>query len=63
MTAIHEFKCDGCRKKIKAYYNGEHWLPPTGWVEIMDSDRAELTGDHLCEKCRPKVKKSREVEE
>lgn len=57
MSTIHEFKCDGCRKKVPAKYNGEHWLPPDGWMALWDPLQAECTDEHLCEKCRPRKRK------
>jgi hypothetical protein len=61
MSAYHEFKCDACCKTVPATYNGEHWLPPHGWVEIFDIHRAQTTGEHLCEKCKPVRRRKEET--
>lgn len=53
MSIIHEYKCDKCEKRISAKYNGAHYLPPKEWIAIYSDERAELTGEHLCEKCNP----------
>lgn len=55
MSAIHEFKCDGCKTRVKARYNGEHYLPPVGWVELTDANTVRSTGEHLCSNCLPKT--------
>lgn len=57
MTAIHEFKCNGtgCKVRATAHYNGEHFLPPPGWLELQDPKMVELVG-HLCVKCAPNLK-------
>lgn len=52
MTAVHEFKCDACRRKVAASHNGEHYLPPMDWVAIWNPHTAELTGEHLCGQCK-----------
>ena len=57
MTQIHEFKCDSCKTKVKSIWNGEHYLPPHGWVELFDVNFARATGEHLCPKCTPKKPK------
>lgn len=54
MSQIHEFKCDACKRKVTAKYNGEHFLPPDGWVQLYCDNLAEMTGEHICDKCRPK---------
>lgn len=59
MTAIHEFKCDTCNKRTPAKYNGVHWLPPVGWVDLFDNNTVRTTGEHLCDKCRPPKKKEK----
>lgn len=55
MSAIHEFKCDSCKLKVPAKYNGEHYLPPHNWVELFDTNRSIATGEHLCNNCLPKT--------
>lgn len=50
MSAIHAFKCDSCKKQVDAKYNGCHYLPPHGWVDIMDSIKVEVIA-HMCELC------------
>lgn len=55
MSVIHEFKCDSCKTKVKAIYNGEHYLPPRGWVSLHDMNTVRDTGEHLCPACLPKT--------
>lgn len=59
MSEIHEFKCDNCKTKAKANYNGEHYLPPRNWVSLEDVNLANSTGEHLCPKCLPKTPRNR----
>lgn len=54
MSAIHEFKCDSCRTRAKAEWNGEHFLYPKDWVEVHNRD-VYLVG-HLCARCAKRVK-------
>jgi hypothetical protein len=60
MSAIHTVKCDACGNVANTKYNGEHHLPPQGWVELWDTHTALCTGEHLCPKCRPKKKGKKE---
>lgn len=60
MSEIHQFKCDGCKKKVNSYYNGEHHLPPEGWVQLWDVVMAELLEQHLCVSCAPRRPKEEE---
>lgn len=60
MSTIHQFKCNGCNRRVPAHYNGEHYLPPTDWVELWDDNKAEMTDQHLCPECRPKFKPTKE---
>lgn len=57
---IHEVKCDYCGKQEPLKYNGEHWLMPPEWVELYDDQKARTLNEHICPKCRPKAKKSKE---
>lgn len=57
MTLVYEVKCDTCKLKANLKYNGEHWLIPKDWVCLYDDHLAEKTGEHLCQACRPKIKK------
>lgn len=61
MSMIHTVRCNRCGREAKTKYNGEHHLPPKGWVELWDPHEAQCTGEHLCNKCVPKpVKKNTE---
>lgn len=55
MSAIHELKCDWCNKRTALKYNGEHWLPPTGWAQLWDDNKAQTEDEHMCPECRPKL--------
>lgn len=66
MSQSNEFKCDNCLRKVKANYNGEHYLPPSGWIQLYDPNEARCKDLHLCEICfkpvlhrktKPKVNK------
>ena len=59
MSFIRAIKCDNCLIRVQPKFNGEHWLPPIGWVEIYNPDLAENTGQHLCPKCKPKMRTER----
>ena len=61
MSEIHQFKCNRCKTKVDSNYNGEHHLPPDGWVQLWDSNKAEMIDTHLCPKCYPK--RPKEVDE
>lgn len=60
MSEIHQFKCNGCNRRVPSNYNGEHHLPPTDWVTFYDINKAEMLDQHLCPDCRPKFKKLKE---
>lgn len=49
MSAIHEYKCDCCKKRRPAVWNREHYLIPKNWGEVRSVDLG-LIG-HLCDKC------------
>lgn len=51
MTQIHQFYCDICTKKAAATWNGEHWLPPKGWIDLVDGVTCRSTKKHICQKC------------
>ena len=53
MSIKHEFKCDKCKRKALANYNGEHYLPPRGWVKMYDENLADMLNYHLCDRCKP----------
>lgn len=55
MSEAHEFRCNSCGHVKKAYYNGEHYLPPKGWVEFYDANEGKNIGVHLCDGCRAVV--------
>lgn len=59
----HEFSCDGsgCKEKVKALYNGEHYLPPIGWVQLYDENQAQCLDYHLCPDCRPKIRPTAKI--
>lgn len=59
MSLKHEFKCDSCGKKAESRFNGEHHLPPAGWVQLYDANSARTLNEHLCDVCRPKRKGER----
>lgn len=59
MSQIHQFKCDACKKRVDAIYNGEHYLPPEGWVDLADSNTTDFTGQNMCPKCVPKSGKDK----
>lgn len=50
MSRINEFKCDSCRDSQPAEWNGEHWLPPKGWIDLHDFNTVNDIG-HLCNIC------------
>lgn len=54
VTFVARFRCDQCKKWAQAKYNGEHYLPPSGWSYVSDSNGVEVTGAHLCKECTPK---------
>jgi hypothetical protein len=54
MSKEFHFRCDICKKRTMASYNGEHWLPPKGWTEVRDPNLVKATGAHMCEECTPK---------
>lgn len=58
----HIVICDKCKTKADLKYNGEHYLPPEGWLELWDSNKAELIDQHLCPKCAPKKRKPLEFD-
>lgn len=51
MSRINNFRCDSCKVEAKAEYNGEHHLPPKGWVNLHDFNLVQDVG-HLCTICR-----------
>lgn len=55
----HLVICDSCKAKSNLSYNGEHYLPPKGWMELYDDNLARHTEVHLCPKCHPKAKKKK----
>lgn len=57
MSLKHEFTCDECKKKVKSNWNGAHHLPPKNWVQLYCPNEARMMSIHLCDKCRPAVKK------
>ncbi len=61
MSTYHEFKCDWCLRRVKVTYNGEHYLPPQGWVQLYDPTTALTLDLHTCEKCfkDPRTKKAK----
>jgi hypothetical protein len=59
MSKDFNFKCDKCSKKVAAIFNGEHWLPPETWAEIVSSKTVEVIG-HICGLCNPVKPKSNE---
>lgn len=59
MSQINLFKCDACKKKVPARYNGEHFLPPVGWVSLVDTDQCRNTGEHLCINCLPNTPRNK----
>lgn len=60
MSQINLFKCDACKKQVPAKYNGEHYLPPVGWVQLVDTDTVKNTGEHLCTDCLPKTPQNKQ---
>lgn len=54
MSAIHEYKCDCCKRRERAEYNREHYLMPKGWGEVHNRDVYVI--GHLCVDCLKKVK-------
>lgn len=52
MTAVNEFQCDRCLKKVPAHWNGEFWLPPKDWLDLRDNHQVKTVG-HLCATCNP----------
>ena len=61
MSEIHKVKCDFCRTTVNLKWNSEHWIIPTNWSELITDGRME--DEHICNKCKPKKKKSVEVVE
>lgn len=57
MTAVNQFQCDGCEKSFDARFNGEHWVPPLGWGEFVDSETGSNLGLHACPSCISEVLK------
>lgn len=55
MSLINECFCNACGRKAKLKYNGEHWLPPTGWTRMWDDNLAQTIDVHTCDKCRLKL--------
>lgn len=53
MSEIHQFKCDKCKTRANAYYNGEHYLHPEGWYQLYCNILARTVDLHLCPKCAP----------
>lgn len=51
MSRINAFECDSCKEVEEAKWNGEHYLPPDGWVNLHDFNLAQDVG-HLCGICR-----------
>lgn len=51
MSLKHTFTCNRCENKIDAKYNGEHFLPPEGWMELYDPLTAKTLDIHLCKRC------------
>jgi phage terminase large subunit GpA-like protein len=54
VSLIHEVICNKCGTKNALKWNGEHWLFPLDWVELIDSDAYHR--GHFCEKCIKKFK-------
>lgn len=54
MTAIHEYRCDACGVRVEAKWNREHWLPPQGWMRLVDAN-LEVTKGEVCPKCIAKL--------
>lgn len=52
MTKIHLVQCNRCVNKAPLEWNGEHWLTPDNWVELMDPLTVDVVG-HLCPTCNP----------
>lgn len=50
----HLVYCDHCRKNDYLQWNGEHWLIPEGWFELL-SRAARATRVHLCPFCIDKL--------
>ena len=61
MSKIHLVVCDKCGETVHAKYNGEHYLPPFGWVELTNSCTLQSTGNHFCNVCAKKLYKKTEV--
>lgn len=51
MSLKHTFTCERCDKKVEAKYNGEHYLPPPEWIEILDPKSGCSLNKHLCGRC------------
>lgn len=50
MSKKFQFECDSCHHLAEAKYNGEHYLPPKGWVEMTEVQSMGQVG-HLCDIC------------
>lgn len=57
MSRINAFKCDSCFNQADANYNGAHHLPPSGWLDLYDSNLAKFVG-HLCDICVHNITKT-----
>ena len=57
MSFIAKHKCDSCGKTSESIFNGEHWLPPVGWSEILDAHTGNNLKLSLCPECIAKLSK------
>lgn len=50
MSKLFQFRCDSCNLYAEAKFNGEHYLPPKGWCELIDTETTCHVA-HLCDVC------------
>lgn len=60
MAKLHLAICDRCGLKAEMESNGEHWLPPENWMELVEAKNQWIKG-LLCPGCNPLMKSGTKV--
>lgn len=51
MSQFHEYQCNCCGVRVSSQYNGEHFLPPVGWMALLSPHTTQTDGNHICPRC------------
>jgi len=55
MPKSFTYGCEVCGEHEDARWNGEHYLVPFGWVNLVDQETGFEVDMQLCRQCKPET--------